>query len=49
MEDTFNIPIIENFSERFTFIGDDLDVVKMNLWDVQLLSKSLFVLINIIF
>jgi hypothetical protein len=46
MEDTFNIPLIDNYSERFTFIGDELDIVKMNLWDVSNLSKSFNICYN---
>lgn len=37
----FNIPYISNHSERFTFLGEELDVVKAGLWDVQLLIDKL--------
>jgi len=39
LEELFNIPLVQNYNQRFNELGDELDVVKMGLWDVQVLSK----------
>ena len=39
LEDYFNIPLITNYNDRFTFLGEELDTVKSGIFDVQMLGK----------
>lgn len=41
LEDMFNIPLLNDYNTRFNFLGDELDGVKMGLFNVQELSKNL--------
>lgn len=40
LEDMFNIPFIQNYNERFSFLTEELDLVKDGLYNVQILSKE---------
>ena len=39
LEDYFNIPLLTNYNDRFTFLGEELDKVKYGICDVQMLGK----------
>jgi hypothetical protein len=40
LEDFFYRPIITNYNERFTFLGEELDIVKSELYEVSTSSKQ---------
>lgn len=42
LDEFFSVPFIANYSERFTFLEDELDVVKFGLFDIKQLSKPYF-------
>lgn len=41
LEELFSIPLVQNYNQRFNELGEELDIVKMGLWDVQQISKKI--------